>query len=346
MGRQALWGVQRWVEWANGRGGVLVEAGRPRRRVELVHYDDGSKRKGVREAVVKLIEKDRVDLLFGPYSSALTLEEIATAKGYGQVVWNHGGASDEAFGPMVVSVLTPASFYFHGVLHWARARFPEARRVAIIRSSKGSFSKSLAEGARAHAGRLGLEVEYEAAYEPLVGNLGQVVRGLWEAEADVVLSAGRLEDDVRLARLLVKDGVTARVIGMVGASTAMFREALGQEAGRFVAPSQWEYEASYAPSVGPMASELGLKGVEYAGAQACAMGIIAQRCVETSGALEERALWSAAVGLDCVTFYGRFRMDEVGRQVGHGMAVVRWEGGEKRVVWEGEEERWRALEGG
>ncbi|MBM3926631.1 MAG: hypothetical protein FJ320_11770 [SAR202 cluster bacterium] len=65
MGRQALAGVRKWVEWANGRGGVSVEAGRPRRPVRLVHYDDGGRKAGVREAVLKLIEKDKVDLLLG-----------------------------------------------------------------------------------------------------------------------------------------------------------------------------------------------------------------------------------------------------------------------------------------
>jgi len=262
------------------------------------------------------------------------------------VVWNHGGASDEAFGPMVVSVLTPASRYFHGVLDMARARVPEAKRVAIVSSSKGPFAKSLLEGAKAHVGRLGLEVGYEATYQPLVGDLEHVVKGLRKVEADIILSVGRLEDDVRLARLMMEEGVTAKVVGMVGASTAAFKEALGKEAGRFVAPSQWEDKGSYTPDVGPRAEELGLKGAEYPGAQACAMGLIAERCVELAETLDDEALWEVALTLDCTTFYGRFRVDDVGRQVGHGMVVVRWEGGERRVVWPVEAERGRFIAGG
>ena len=38
--------------------------------------------------------------------------------------------------------------------------------------------------------------------------------------------------------------------------------------------------------------------------------------------------------LDFTTFYGRFKLDPAsGRQIGHAMVVVQWEGDEKLVVW-------------
>jgi len=160
-----------------------------------------------------------------------------------------------------------------------------------------------------------------------------IIKGLQESSAEVALVAGRLEDDVRLAKLMVKERLGAKVVGMVGASTSIFKDALGKEAGRFVAPSQWEDDASYSPDVRPTAGELGLAGAEYPAAQACAMGLIAQRCVESAGTLEDGELWRAALVLDCTTFYGRFKMDSKGKQVGHSMVVTQWQGGDKRVVW-------------
>jgi branched-chain amino acid transport system substrate-binding protein len=38
--------------------------------------------------------------------------------------------------------------------------------------------------------------------------------------------------------------------------------------------------------------------------------------------------------LDFTTFYGRYRIDpRTGRQLGHRMPVVQWQGGRKVVIW-------------
>ena len=67
-------------------------------------------------------------------------------------------------------------------------------------------------------------------------------------------------------------------------------------------------------------------------AQAYAACLVAQRCGEEAGTLDE-SLRHAAGRLDFTTFYGRFRIDAAGRQVGHVMPVVRWNRGRKVVVW-------------
>ena len=51
-------------------------------------------------------------------------------------------------------------------------------------------------------------------------------------------------------------------------------------------------------------------------AQAYAAGLVAQRCVEQAGTLEDQVLRETAGKLDFSTFYGRFRIDPItGRQV-------------------------------
>ena len=75
-------------------------------------------------------------------------------------------------------------------------------------------------------------------------------------------------------------------------------------------------------------------GVDYSMAQAYAGCLVAQRCVEAAGCLDNSKLRQAAERLDFTTFYGRFKIDpSTGRQVGHSMVVVRWRGDKKVVVW-------------
>ena len=56
-----------WEQEVNIRGGLL---GRP---VKLILYDDKSQKKRVRQLYKKLIMEEKVDLVFSPYGTPLTL---------------------------------------------------------------------------------------------------------------------------------------------------------------------------------------------------------------------------------------------------------------------------------
>ena len=101
------------------------------------------------------------------------------------------------------------------------------------------------------------------------------------------------------------------------------------------------------PDVGPNSAEalqtLALAAataglpVDYPMAQAFAAGFVAARCAAEAGSLADEALRDAATSLDFTTFYGRFRIDETGRQVGHSVALVQRQEGRKVVVWPAEQ---------
>ena len=96
-----------------------------------------------------------------------------------------------------------------------------------------------------------------------------------------------------------------------------------------------------APEYGPSSQEMLMRlmarhpeGVDYPMAQAYAGGLVAQRCIEIAGTLEQHALRQVASTLDFTIFYGRYRIDShTGRQLGHRMPVVQWQGDRKVVVW-------------
>ena len=73
--------------------------------------------------------------------------------------------------------------------------------------------------------------------------------------------------------------------------------------------------------------------VDYPMAQAFAAGLVAGRCAAEAGSFDAEDLRTAAGELDFTTFYGRFRIDESGRQVGRSVALVQRQDGRKVVVW-------------
>jgi hypothetical protein len=135
--------------------------------------------------------------------------------------------------------------------------------------------------------------------------------------------------------------IPAGVVGLIVTPLTLFRDTLGSAAAHFVGPSQWEPTLMTRPKYGPSVQEVSTRlsarhpaGVDYPMAQAYAGGLIAQRCVEIAGTLDQHTLRQVASQLDCTTFYGRYSIDpSTGRQLGHRMPVVQWQEDRKIVVW-------------
>ena len=77
----------------------------------------------------------------------------------------------------------------------------------------------------------------------------------------------------------------------------------------------------------------GQRTVDDTMVQAYAAGLVAQRCIEEAGTLEDSTLREVAEALDFSTFYGRFKIDPVtGAQLGRSTVLVQWQQGRKVIV--------------
>ena len=286
---------------------------------------------------------DQVDILFGPYSSVLTSAAAPVAEEHGKLLWNHGGASDNVYQQgyrWVVGILTPASRYLAGLLPLVRQVDPDANTVALIRASTGEFPNAVCLGVTAGAEALGLKTVLSTEFEAATDDFSGVVTELKAARPDVVVIVGRVQNDLRLARQLVESGVNAGTAVAVAAGIQGFHDDLGSLAERFVGPSQWEASGTYPRDYGPTGAEVmallqgkGHRPVDYPMVQAYAAGLVAQRCVEEAGTLEDSALRETAGRLDFSTFYGRFKIDPVtGCQLGRSTVLVQWQRGRKVIV--------------
>ncbi len=346
QGSQALEGIAAWVRDTNASGGIFISSLNQRLPVRLTYYNDESAARVAGALTEKLIADDRVDLLLGPYSSVLTLAAASVAERFEKVLWNHGGASDRIYSRgfrYVVGILTPASQYLPGVIDLVKNMDPEAGKMAILRSSRGSFPVDVASGVESYAAARGFRTVFSGQYTPPIDDFSPLLERIAESEADIIIGVGRIQDDLLLARQLVQKRVSAKAVAIVAAGIEQFKEELGSGADGFMGPSQWEAGAAYTPDYGPSALELTARSApggfnpgsgDYSLFQAYAAGLVAQRCVEEAGTLDNRSLREVASRLDFTTFYGRFKLDpQTGCQVGRSVVIVQWQGGEKIVVW-------------
>ncbi len=348
QGAQTLAGIRAWAEDVNGAGGLQVAGST--RPVELIWQDDASRRNRVREISRQLIVVDRVDLLIGPYSSVLTNAAAEVAQSYGKLLWNQGGASPLVYqqgNPWVVGILTPADEYLAGLLPAVREACPGASSVGIVRGSTGAFPRNVATGVERAAEGLGFRVAPSLTFDADAEDFGDVVQAVCDTTPAVLVVAGRFQDDLRIAEMLAEAPPSSGAVAVVAAGVEAFRERLGPRAENFIGPSQWEPESGFAIDFGPSVADVqaslrraGHPVIDYPMAQAYAVGVVIQRCVEQCGSLEDRDLRETAAYLDFTTFYGRFRIDaETGRQTGKPGLLVQWQRGRKSIVWPPEHRR-------
>jgi branched-chain amino acid transport system substrate-binding protein len=366
QGRQALAGIRAWVAAVNRAGGLLVADLQWRFPVALIHYDDASSPETARQVTERLILEDRVDLLFGPYSSVLSRAAAGVAEEYQQVLWNQGGSSDNIHRRgfrWVVSVLSPASEYLTGLPHLVRRADPQANRLAVIRAATGAFPRAVASGVERQAAELGFQKVAHEEFDPATEDFSNILDRVEGQRPDLLLAVGRIENDLALARQLVerwgfpngskrgsKPGSqpdAPGAVALVATPIQQFQEALGPGVEGFIGPSQWESGGGSPQHYGPTAERIleslrqegqftpdSSDSADYPLMQAYAAGLVAQRCVEEAGTLEPEALRETAGEQDFATFYGRFKIDpDSGRQIGHSVVIVQWQQGRKVIVW-------------
>ena len=342
QGRQTLAGIRAWAGDVNRAGGLV--AGGSIHAVELIWRDDGSRRDNVISIARQLIVDDRVDLLAGPYSAVLANAAAEVAREHSKLLWNQGGASPLVYqrgNPCVVGILTPADEYLAGLLPAVHEVCPDASTVGILRAATGAFPRDVASGVERSVAECGFRNVLSLKFDAAGDDFGDVVEAIGEATPDVLVVAGRFQNDLRIAELLAETAPSLGAVAVVAAGVEAFRERRGDRAEGFIGPSQWEPDATGEPDYGPSVDEVqrslrqaGHPVIDYPMAQAYAVGVVMQRCVEECGSLEDETLRRTASSVDFTTFYGRFRIDpDTGRQIGKPSLLVQWRQGRKVVVW-------------
>lgn len=316
QGRQALQGIRLWQSYINAHGGIAVQNG-AKRSVRLIWYDDHSQITAARTNVLKLLRVDQVDILFGPYSSSLTMAVAETAEEHKKVLWNHGGSSDEIFRHgwrFLVSVASPASNYLRALPHWLAQDHAALTRICVLYAGGGTFgwhvARGILEGALAVAHHSVHLVPVNVSWE----NHDTMLGVLSSIAPEVVVLAGSLQDELSIMQTRHRWPNTVRAVAAVAAGVRAFSVELRRTADGVFGPSQWEPGVTFPDIVGPTSDWFCESfqrqfddAPDYIAAGSFATGLIVTKCIRRGASLDDGELRNAACELDCNTFYGRFR---------------------------------------
>lgn len=332
MGTMQKKGYGLWVGDVNAKGGILGKT------VRMSIHDDQSDPGKAKDIYRKMIEKDRVDLVFGPYSSGVTEAILPVVEKHRYPVLMSGASADRlwekgykyAFG-----VYTPASKYAVGFLQMLVKN--KVRTTAII-SADDAFSVSLSDNTRRWAKRFHLEVllfeRFEKGREDLTGIVGKVR----DSGAQALIVCGHLAESVTVAKSLKKTGFYPRAYyASVGPATKEFRDILGNDAEFAFSSSQWEEKVGRHFPQGQefvdAFNDLYKEGPSYHAATAYASGMILEAALNKIGSVDRKRLRDTLAVMDTMTVIGRYGVDKSGRQMRHFPLIVQWQAGEKKVVW-------------
>jgi ABC-type branched-subunit amino acid transport system substrate-binding protein len=320
FGRQAADGLRAWQSLL-------------RDEIELRVEDDGSDPDRVAGALARVA--DVSDLLLGPYSTQLMRAAGRALEGMPGLLWNHGGSGDDVQGVCVgrvVSVLAPTSRYAEPFVR-ARARDVDADGSALwVVRGRGRFARQVAAGAVREAHSAGLPVVEQRADED-GASLGKAHES-WD-----LFSVGTFEDDVAIVNAARSAPWPPREVCSVAAGVRDFASVVDGPDGIY-GIAQWVAGREPRPELGPTEHDfvsayrrIAETGPDYPAVQAAAAAALALHCAQTAGSTEASALWAVASGLETTTLYGAFRIDpQTGVQLGHAPVLVRWDGGEPRLV--------------
>jgi branched-chain amino acid transport system substrate-binding protein len=328
-------GYETWRDEVNAAGGI--KAGDHRYKVRFVSYDDQSQGGRVQQLYTRLINQDKAQFLFSPYSSGLTATAAVITEQYGKLMVVTGGAEPKTYqlgNKYLFQVISPADQYLSGAIAALHAKNPQAKLAFVY--SDDPFSKAVMLAARQQARAAELEVVLDESYAPSTTDFSPIINKVIAAKADVLMGGGHYTDGATLARQLYDQKAGLKMLALLVAPGDDKFASLGPAAQGVTVPSQWEIQATYKPDFGPTATEFAKAfeekfkvAADYHSASGYSAGAILQQAIEKAGSIDPEKVAVALNETDVTTFFGhvKFATDPAhhGLQIAHEMVVAQWQ---------------------
>ena len=192
-GKSGELGYQLWAAQMNAKGGILG------RQVKLTIADDASNPNQAVTNYTNFITRDHVDLVFGPYSSLLTVPSAKVAKRYGYAFVEGAGNGPSVFEACLSNLVYagPATST-DGALIWAKyiASLPQSEQPtsAAYPSLDDPFSQPAAAALQKAFEGQGIKTLYSKTYPAENADLTPIIEKVASLKPDMVVSGSQDTD--------------------------------------------------------------------------------------------------------------------------------------------------------
>src|SRR5580700_988728 len=297
-GKASLLGIEIWRDDINARGGLLG------RKIELVVYDDKSSASETPAIYAKLLDVDKVDLLFAPYATVPTAPILPLVKQRGMLLMgNFSFQVNSKIGHDMWfnnAPWGPADAWASSFLSLGQKA--GGKTVALL-SADQEFAQNLAKTAREVAKQRDLPIVFDQAYPPSTVEFSSIIRALDAAKPDIVYVASYPPDSAAILRAVNEIGIADSVKifggGMVGLQFGAVMANLGSLLNGIVNFNTWLPEPNmYYEGTKAFFETYAKRAVEakvdplgyYLAPFGYASGQLIEAAVKSTGSLDQKAI--------------------------------------------------------
>ncbi len=328
-------GYQLWADTVNKNGGMLG------RQVQLDIVSDASSPDQVQTNYEKLITVDKVDLVFGPYSSLLTKPASDVANKYGYAMVEGAGGAPSVFDrglKNVFDVSAPVLYWLDSFGEYLLALPADQRPTSIAYATEDDpFTQPQIDRLKATMEKAGIKTAYYQVYPAETTDYNPIADKIIASKADVVVAGVFLPDLTAFVQRFRQQHYNPKaLIATSGPDLGNdFLTALGgpQVAEGIMNPNGW-FAALDNPTNAQMVKDY---IAQYGGtpdqingdvAEGYAVGQVMKQVIEKIGSLDNaKILDELHSGATYDSVQGPVKFDDVGENIGKPQYLLQWQNG-------------------
>ncbi|HEY1729290.1 MAG TPA: amino acid ABC transporter substrate-binding protein [Candidatus Baltobacteraceae bacterium] len=330
VGKYALQGYQLYVNQINAHGGWLG------RQLQLKVYDDASDPATSVTEYQKLVQQDHVNLIVGPYSSAITAAVANIADQYKMPMISPEVASVGPFKRNLKYIFqgtATSDRYVYGAIQIAKQY--GYKRIALT-GEDTAFPKSIASAVPDMAKAAGLDVVFSELYPHNASDYTAIVQKIKQSNPDVVLAISYFPDSVGIIRALKQANVTPKELFFtIGPAEPNFAKEVGADAQGVLFASNWSSELKTKGNAEFAKAFKAAFGVDadYHSAQNYAAMQVLGAAIASVKSLDNDKIRDYMATHEVDTVCGTYHVDSTGMQTGYDSLTDQWQGGKQLVVY-------------
>lgn len=331
-------GYQLWADAINAKGGLL---GHP---VSFKFVNDASSTDQVVVNYQNLINVDKVDLAFAPFSSLLTIPASVIAQRYGYLFPSPASGSPKVFsrGFNDVFHVQPSTgiqamqVYANWVLSLPADQRP---KTASYATEDDPLIAPAVDGVRTALEAAGIQTLYNKTYPAETKDYSPIALAMAQANADIVVAGTNEPDAVAFVQTFAQQHYNPKsLVEFTGPDQgSTFTDAVGTNAEGVMAPAGWypqlntfgnaDFVAAYIAKYGGKAGD-----IPGDAAEAYSVGQQLEQAANQAQSIDNAALITAFHSMTFKSVQGDWSYDAQGRPQGKGV-LGQWIGGEFVVAW-------------
>ena len=336
-GKAAQRGYKLWANVVNAKGGVLG------RKVQLIVQDDTSSPTQAATNYQNFITKDKVDLVFGPFSTLLSAPSAAVANRYGYAFIEPAGGGPAVFKEKLhnvfftqpAPVLQSADVFAKFLLSLPKSQRP---KTAAYPSLDDPFASPIADRVRSLLEKAGVKTTYKTIYPSETTDMGPIIQKVAAGHPDAVIGGTQNNDAFAQVKAMVQQKFSPKFVFLTNGPNdpAEFPSKVGaKNVNGIFATGDWFPEAKSpgnAAFVAAYHKAYGAGAIDPTSAEAYAAGQVVQDVAAKTHSVDNKKVIATLHTGSWPTVEGVLRWNSIGEPQGSDL-LVEWINGKLYPVY-------------